>query len=67
MIFTKILTIIFIFCCLNVIRHGYYFIQALLTSTEETDTKYRLTPTSLILLGVSISYILTLIITGFKL
>ncbi len=52
---------------LNVLRHVYYFIQAVLTSTEEEPKKYRIPNVSLYLLGVSIAYILSAIITGITL
>lgn len=53
--------------CLNAIRHLYFFIQSLFPSVEEEPTKYRLPKTSLVLLGVSIAYILTVAFTGIKL
>lgn len=62
----KILTVLFFAACLNSIRHSYYFIQAWFTSTEELPVKYRLTPKSLLLLGISIAYVLTTIFTGIK-
>jgi hypothetical protein len=63
----KLLMLFFFISSLNTVRHAYYFIQTWFTSTEETPVKYRLTSTSLFLLGVSISYILTVIFTGIKL
>jgi len=65
-ILNKILYISFFISCLTIIRHSYYFIQAFLSSTEEIPVKYRLTNTSLILLGISIAYLLTVIFTGIK-
>jgi hypothetical protein len=62
----KLLIVLFFMSCLNTIRHTYYFIQAWFTSTEEVPVKYRLSPKSLLLLGVSIAYILTSIFTGVK-
>lgn len=53
--------------CLNVIRHLYFFIQSLFPSVEQEPAKYRLPKTSLVLLGVSIAYILTVTFTGIKL
>ncbi len=50
--------------CLNTFRHTYYFIQAFFQSNQEEPTKYRLRSTSLVLLGVSIAYILSVIFTG---
>jgi hypothetical protein len=66
-IFNKILMIAFFLSCLTSIRHGYYFIQAFLTSTEETPVKYKLSNISLIFLGISIAYILTIVFTGITL
>jgi len=62
----KFLIALFFLSCLVVIRHGYYFIQAFMTSTEEIPVKYKLSSWSLFFLGTSISYILTVIFTGFK-
>lgn len=66
-IFNKILIMLFFMACLNTLRHTYYFIQAFFQSTEEEPRKYRLQTTSLVLLGVSVAYILTVIFTGLKL
>jgi hypothetical protein len=66
-IFNKLLMIGFFLSCLTSIRHGYYFIQAFLTSTEETPVKYKLSNISLIFLGISIAYILTIVFTGITL
>ena len=57
----------FFMSCLTTIRHGYYFIQAFLTSTEEQPIKYKVSNTSLVLLGISISYILSVFLTGITL
>ena len=62
-ILNKILMILFFMSCLTTLRHGYYFIQALLTSTEEQPNKYKVSNTSLVLLCMSISYILTILFT----
>lgn len=63
-IINKVLILLFFMAILNTIRHGYYFIQAFVASTNEEPVKYRLVPISLAILGVSISYILTMIFTG---
>ena len=63
----KLLMILFFVSLLNTIRHMYYFIQTWFTSTEDNPVKYKITPKSLFLLGVSIAYILTTILTGIKL
>jgi hypothetical protein len=62
----KILIVMFLLSCLTTLRHAYYFAQAFLTSTQEQPIKYRLSNTSLFYLGVSIAYILSVIITGIK-
>ncbi len=66
-ILNKVLIMFFFMACLNTIRHTYYFIQAFFQSSEEEPRKYRLQNTSLILLGVSVAYILTVLFTGIKL
>jgi hypothetical protein len=60
----KILMICFFLSCLTTIRHTYYFIQAFLTSTTENPVKYKISNLSLILLGISISYILMSLFLG---
>jgi hypothetical protein len=62
----KLLIVLFFMSCLNTTRHAYYFIQTWFTSTEEIPVKYKITDKSLFLLGVSIAYILTAILTGIK-
>lgn len=57
---------LFFMSLLNVMRHAYYFIQAFFQSTLEEPKKYKLEKTSLILLGLSLAYILTVIFTGIK-
>ncbi len=66
-ILNRIFIMGFFLSCLTTIRHSYYFIQALLKSSEELPVKYKISKTSLILLGVSIAYILSVIFTGIKL
>ena len=58
----KLMLMLFMLSLLNSIRHGYYFAQAIVKSTEESPIKYRLTDSSLTMLGVSISYIITYIL-----
>jgi hypothetical protein len=64
-ILNKILTLSF-FSRLTTFRHGYYFIQTYLSSTDE-PVKYRLSNRALLLLGISIAYLFTVIFTGVKL
>jgi len=63
-IINKILVMLFVLSCLNVFRHTYYFIQAWVKSNDKTPTKYRIGATSLIFLGLSLSYIITSITVG---
>ena len=62
----KFLIFLFVLASLNTTRHLYYFIQSIVKSNEEQLFKYKLNRESLIILGVSISYILTIVIRGFK-
>jgi hypothetical protein len=62
----KLFMFLFFVSLLNSIRHAYYFIQAIVSSTEEQQLKYVISKTSLILLGLSIGYILSVIFTGIK-
>lgn len=66
-ILNKILIMFLFMACLNTIRHTYYFIQASFPSSDEEPRKYKLQTTSLVLLGISLAYILTVIFTGIKL
>ena len=64
-ILNKVIVLIFFLSSLNTLRHLYYFIQSFVASTEETPVKYKLSKSSLILLGISISYIFTVIHSWF--
>jgi hypothetical protein len=66
LLLNKVLMVLFFVSILNMFRHGYYFIQAIVTSTEELPMKYVISKNSLILLGLSISYVLSVIFTGIK-
>jgi hypothetical protein len=63
-IINKILVIIYVLAYLNVLRHGYYFIQAWVKSNEESPEKYKVNKTSLIFLGLSLAYIISSIFIG---
>ena len=52
--------------CLTTLRHGYYFIQTFVSSTNEEPVKYRISKLSLLFLCLSIGYILTSILMGIK-
>ena len=60
-ILDKLLLFVFIFCCLIVIKEIYDFVIGVIKGEYEITTK------RLIILGVSLSYIITVLITGFTL
>lgn len=64
LLLNKLLLLILFLCILNVVRHSYYFIQVILQSNENLPQKYLLDDKSLLLLGLSISYILVTIFSG---
>lgn len=55
--------------CLNIIRHLYFFAQSVINYDEfkTNNKKYTLSKIELLFLGLSISYLLTIIFTGFNL
>ena len=59
----KILLLMFFISILNCLRHVWWVINNL---REETPVRYILSLRERVLLGVSFSYIITLILTGFK-
>ena len=65
-ILNKIFMVLFVMSFLLTFRHLYYFIQSIIRSTEEEPVKYKLTVKSLVILGLSISYLLTSILIGIK-
>lgn len=62
----KLLLVLFFVSLLNTIRHAYYFIQAIVSSSEEQPIKYVISKSDLTMLGISIAYILSVIFTGIK-
>lgn len=60
-ILNKLLLFLFIFCCLVVIREIYAFVIGIISGRYDISNK------RLIILGISISYIITILITGFTL
>lgn len=60
-ILDKLLLFVFIFCCLIVIKEIYDFIIGVIKGEYEITTK------RLIIFGLSLSYIITVLITGFTL
>jgi hypothetical protein len=64
----KILILIYVLAVINTIRHTYYFIQAYLsTYNDDEPVKYIVSDKSLLIVGLSIAYIITGIITGITL
>jgi len=51
--------LVFFMSLLNVIRHGYYLVQAWIASTEEQPIKYRMENKSLWILSFSLAYVIT--------
>lgn len=66
-IINKVLMVLFFTATINAVRHGYYFLQAVLNTDKENPVKYVLNKVDSILLLISIAYILTAIFTGIKL
>ena len=64
LIINKILFLIYVLALLNTVRHGYYFIQAYVSTYSDEPVKYLLDSKSLLVLGISIAYIITGIIMG---
>lgn len=58
---------LFFMSSLNTVRHLYYFIQALVRSNNENNSKYILGNRQLLFLSISIGYILTVIFNGITL
>ena len=56
---TKIILFIFIFACLNLIREIFFFVKAIREGEPNMTLPRRIG------VGASISYILTILITGF--
>jgi hypothetical protein len=63
----RALWVIFVISVLNIVRHTYFFIQSWVKSTDEQAEKYFLSFKSLLLLGLSIGYFVTVIIRGISL
>lgn len=60
-ILDKLLLFVFIFCCLIVIKEVYDFVIGVIKG------EYEITTTRLFIFGLSLSYIITVLITGFTL
>jgi len=64
MLINKLLLILFIMSCLNVLRHVYYFIQAWVRSETDNPVRYIINGKSLWVLSVSLSYIVASMFSG---
>jgi len=60
---SKIMFFIFIMSCLNILRHGWRIVIEL---RKEEPQKIQYTKTEIVLLGCSLSFILTVLFTGFN-
>lgn len=66
-IINKLLFVTLFASILIILRHSFYFVQALIYWTEEEPVKYKMSEKSLTYLGLAISYVLSVIFTGIKL
>lgn len=65
-VLNKVLLMVFVLSILNILWHAFFFIQAYV-KTEKENSKYIVSPRSLLILGLSIAYIIASIITGINL
>jgi hypothetical protein len=63
----KILILIYVLAVINTIRHAYYFIQSYISTYGDEPVKYIISDKSLLLVGLSIAYIITGMLTGITL
>ena len=63
-ILNKILFVIFFMCLFNTLKHVWVIISRL---RQEVPNEYKISPKEKFLLGLSLSYIITVIITGIQL
>jgi len=61
----KILWFALFMAILNVLKHGYLFVHALLSYSEENRVKYTPPYDQVLVLAASVAFILTIIFTGF--
>jgi len=66
-IINKLILILFMMSTLNILKHIYFFVQAWILSDTDTPMNYILSRYEQIVLGLSLSYIVSTILTGFKL
>jgi len=60
----KIISLLFFMSLLNIVRHLFNIYRII--REEDRPNKYEISKTELIFVGLSVSYILTIIFTGFK-
>ena len=65
-IINKLLTIIFVLSLLNVFRHAFFTLLAW-TKKLDTDGRYVISQRGLLLLGLSLAYVITSLLTGINL
>jgi hypothetical protein len=66
-ILNKILVILFVFAWVNILRHGFFTFLAWKRNADEKQDEYVISQRGLFLLGLSIAYVVTSIITGINL
>ena len=59
-----ILTTLFVLSTLNVFRHSYFLIKSFVQTKTDESERFRLDPTALKLLGISIAYIIASLFIG---
>jgi len=65
-IINKLLTIVFVLSLLNVFRHTFFTLLAWKKKLD-TDGRYVISQRGLLLLGLSLAYVITSLITGINL
>jgi len=63
-IINKLFYIVFVLSCLNIFRITFFLIGSFVKSSDDIPQKFRLTPTQLIFLGLSIAYVVSTLFTG---
>lgn len=66
-IFNKILVLLFIISCLNVIKNGFVFLQTWNNQKQDEAVKFKLSERAKLFLVLSIAFIFMSIFTGIKL
>jgi Ni,Fe-hydrogenase I cytochrome b subunit len=63
-ILNKLFFVLFFLSIVNIVRTGFFLIGSFIKSDSEKPEKFRLTVRQLFLLGVSIAYVFSTLITG---